>query len=186
MNFYSDKIINEIIDNEPIENIIDSVETFKLQCQYYLTRYSYRTIHHKYTSAVIRDPNVIVAFYCMDQDKFDIENCPSMLIYRKIVYKTEVIYYILFTCTKHSYRGKGYGSILLDNLQKRIREENQHRSDRVLKIVLSSVENAVLFYEAYGFRWTRECITEYPILSLYERYEDNKDYFMMELIVESS
>jgi ribosomal protein S18 acetylase RimI-like enzyme len=113
---------------------------------------------------------------------FDIENCPSMLIYRRFRFENETRYYILFTCTKRAFRGQGYGSILLDNLQKRIREENS-ATDHVNKIILSSVENAVLFYEAYGFRWTRESITDHPILMGYESYEEKKDYFIMELLV---
>lgn len=184
MNFYSDKIINDILDNSPVEEILDSIETFKLQCKYFLTKYSFRTIHHKYTDWILNDPNVVIAFYCMDT-VFSIENCPSMLVYRKIHNKetNETYYYILFTCTKRSFRGQGYASILLDNLQKRIREDN--RLNRTCKIVLSSVEDAVLFYEAYGFHWTRKSIKDHPVLMIYESYEENKHYFIMELIVAS-
>lgn len=184
MNFYSDKITNDIIDNERLEDILESMETFELQCRYFLTKYSFRTIHHKYTDWILKDPNVIIAFYCMD-NIFDIENCPSMLVYRRYRTSEDIRYYILFTCTKRTFRGQGYGSILLDNLKKRIQEENCADSSRPIKIILSSVEDAVLFYEAYGFRWTRESITDHPILMGYESYEENKDYFIMELLIPS-
>jgi hypothetical protein len=51
------------------------------------------------------------------------------------------------------------------------------------KILLSSVEDAVLFYEAYGFRWTRESISTYPVLMEYEAYDEAKEYFVMEYVV---
>lgn len=181
MNFYSDRIINDIVDKEPLETILESVETFKLQCRYFLTKYSHRTINHGYTNWILTDPNIVVAFYCMDTE-FDIANCPSMLVYRRVVVADEVRYYILFTCTKRKFRGQGYGSILLDNLQTRIREDHRDAS-RTAKIILSSVEDAVLFYEAYGFRWTRQSIVDHPILMRYESYEEKKEYFIMELIV---
>jgi len=181
MNFYSDKIINNIVDTEPLETIADSVDTFKLQCRYFLTKYSHRTINHGYTNWILNDPNIVVAFYCMDTE-FDIANCPSMLVYRKVIIDNEVRYYVLFTCTKRKFRGQGYGSILLDNLQTRIREDHRDKS-RTAKIILSSVEDAVLFYEAYGFRWTRQSIKEHPMLMWYEHYEEKKEYFIMELCV---
>lgn len=182
MNFYSDKIINDITDNSPLEEVIDSIDTFKLQCKYFLTKYSFYNIYHKYTSWILNDPNVIIAFYCMDNE-FNIENCPSMLVYRKIFYKekNEYCYYILFTCTKRSFRGQGYGTILLDNLQERIKEDNTQ--NRTCKIILSSIEEAVLFYEAYGFRWTRQSIIDHPILVKYESYQKGKEYFIMELVI---
>jgi len=180
MNFYSDKIINNIIDNYPIDEIIEEIETFKLQIKYILTKYSIRTIHHNYTKWILTDPKVITAFYCLDTE-FCIYNCPSALVYRKIkINDDEIRYYILFTCTKRSFRGQGYASKLLDNLQERIKEENR---DKTIKLILSSVEDAVLFYENYGFRWTRESITDHPLLMHYESYEEKKDYFILEKII---
>jgi len=32
MNFYSDVILNDIIDNEPLETVLDSIETFGEEC----------------------------------------------------------------------------------------------------------------------------------------------------------
>ena len=178
MNFYSDKIINDIIDNQPLESIIDQIDTFKLQCKYVLTKYSIHTIYHKYTDWLLNDPNVVIAFYCLDQT-FCIYNCPSILVYRKVSYKDEIRYYILFTCTKRSFRGQEYATKLLDEFQKKIKCDNSHT--KPVKIILSSVEDAVVFYEDYGFKWTRESIKDHPILMQYEHYEENKEYFIMEL-----
>ena len=92
-----------------------------------------------------------------------------------------ICYYILFTCTKRSFRGQGYASRLLDELKQRIKEENNNTVVPV-KIILSSIEDAVTFYEDYGFRWTRQSIKDYPILMKYEFYEKNKEYFILEYV----
>jgi GNAT superfamily N-acetyltransferase len=175
MNFYSDQIINNIVDNHPIEKILDEIDTFKLQCKYVLTKYSAYTIYHKYIDWLLNDPKPIIAFYCLDQE-FDIYNCPSMLVYRKVSTLTENRYYILLTCTKRNFRGQGYATKLLDEFKKRIA-----CSQIPTKIILSSVEDAVVFYEDYGFKWTRESIKDHPILLQYEFYEEKKHYFIMEL-----
>ena len=48
MNFYSDKIINDIIDNKPIDNIIDIIETFIETSYSKITKYSLDSISYKY------------------------------------------------------------------------------------------------------------------------------------------
>lgn len=182
MNFYSNEIENQIIDNEPIEDILESIDTFKLQCKYVIMKHSARVIHYKYTNWLLNDPNVVIVFYCLDNE-FCIYNCPSILIYRRVKYGDDIRYYVLFTCTVKKFRGQGYASKLLDELKIKIKNENAGKTDKV-KIVLSSLEEAVLFYEAYGFRWTRESITDHPLLMYYESYEEKKDYFIMELIID--
>jgi ribosomal protein S18 acetylase RimI-like enzyme len=93
----------------------------------------------------------------------------------------EIRYYILLTCTKRGFRNNGYASRLLDGLVDRIREDMV--GIQPTKILLSSVEDAVLFYEVYGFRWTRESIGTHPVLMEYEFYDPAKEYFMMEYVV---
>ena len=92
-------------------------------------------------------------------------------------------YYILLTCTKRIFRNQGYASKLLNGFIERIKQENQNNKNKLIKIILSSIENAVLFYEDYGFKWTRKSIIEYPVLLQYEKYEKKDLYFIMELIV---
>jgi ribosomal protein S18 acetylase RimI-like enzyme len=182
MNFYSDHLINDIIDHSPMEELTDDLHNFMTQCGLLLTKYSIQSIHRRYTSNVLNDSRNVIAFYCLDH-AFSIDNCPSVLVYRKYREGQEIRYYILFTCTKRSFRGLGYASKLLDGFLERIREEQQRYPNRVTKVVLSSLETSVLFYESYGFTWTRRCIREYPVLLSYETYEEGKEYYMMELIV---
>jgi len=190
MNFYSDIIINDIIDNHPLENIIESIETFGEECFNTIAKYSHHNIHHKYIFNVLGNTKNIIAFHCIDNDNnaFSLKNSPSMLVYRKCNHKErdtptdnlEIRYYILIACTKRKFRNQGYASKLLDGFIERIKKENKDNPTCRIKIILSSVEESVLFYEAYGFKWTRESITDHPMLMRFERYEAKKEYFIME------
>ena len=186
MNFYSDEIINDIIDHSEIENIIPEIETFKNTSEYLLQRNSMNDIHHKYTKGLLEDEQNIIAFYCMDFE-FSIYNCPSMMVYQKYndIYNNEIRYYILLMCTKYKFRGQGYASKLLDGFIEHIRLKNNDtlQQKKTIKIILSSVENSVLFYEAYGFKWKCESISDHPILMQYEKYEMDKEYFILEYIL---
>lgn len=179
MNFYSDVIMNDIMDNYPLENVIDSIQQFGEDCFNAIAKYSYNSIHHKYIYNVLGNTKNIVAFHCIDNE-FNLNNCPSMLVYRKCKYNNETRYYILIACTKRKFRNQGYASKLLDGLVERIKNEN---SGNTTKIILSSVEESVIFYESYGFKWTRESITDHTMLMRFERYEPKKEYFIMEFVV---
>jgi len=47
MNFYSDTIMNDIIDNQPLDKITDLIQNFGEQCFNAIARYSYNSIHDK-------------------------------------------------------------------------------------------------------------------------------------------
>lgn len=179
MNFYSDVIMNDIMDNYPLEKVIDSIEQFGEECFNAIAKYSYNSIHSKYIYNVLGNTKNVVAFHCIDNE-FNLNNCPSMLVYRKCRTENEIRYYILIACTKRKFRNQGYASKLLDGLIERIKSEN---SENTIKIILSSVEESVIFYESYGFKWTRESITDHTILMRFERYEPNKEYFIMEFVI---
>uniref|UniRef100_A0A6C0DKL6 N-acetyltransferase domain-containing protein n=1 Tax=viral metagenome TaxID=1070528 RepID=A0A6C0DKL6_9ZZZZ len=221
MNFYSDIIINDAIDNFPLENVIDFIEKFGEDCFNLINRYARDQIQDIYTFNVLSNTKNVVAFHCIDNE-FTIENCPSILVYRKCKFKptknlirpadshsswsmtdkeinpspegtdlnlqrfkNSVRYYILLACTKRKFRNQGYASKLLDGVIKRIKEETKQENagniNSDIKIILSSVEESVLFYESYGFKWTRESITDHKMLMSFERYQPDKEYFIMEL-----
>ena len=182
MNFYSDDIIRDIVDNAPLETMIDQLRAFVAEYEYLVVKYCYGIILDKYLTNLLNDSRkIVVAFHCLDR-VFDMGNCPSLLIYRKCRVSDENRYYVLLTCTKRQFRGNGYAKALLDGLVSRIREE-QDTDSKPTKIVLSSVEDAVLFYEAYGVRWTRESIGTHSVLMEYEAYDEAKEYFVMEYVV---
>ena len=189
MNFYSDEIINDMLDNAPLEELIDTLENLKENIRNSLHRFTANEIQSNYIDGLLGDEQNKVVFYCMDFE-FDIENCPVMMIYRKSREKVkdksrskvEIRYYILMLCTKLNFRKKGYASILLDGFLDKIQKEKPPE-ECTRKIILSSVETAVLFYEAYGFRWTTETLSDHPILMLTEKKEEDKEYFIMEMTI---
>lgn len=186
MNFYSDEIINKIVDDDNIDQLVPKMEElysdiFRLFCSY-----AHRVICPNYILTLIMDLKNKVVFRCMDTE-FNIENCPTILIYHKHYNKltNELTYYILMICTKPKFKKYGYASKMLDDFIGHIKEthNNSEHKFKDVKVVLSSVETAVTFYETYGFRWTREPLTDHPTLMRYEKYEEDKEYFILELSI---
>ena len=182
MNFYSEDTINNIIDTEEIENIIPKIDKFREDIVRLFCNYSRHVICPLYIISLLKDETNKIVFRCIDT-VFTLENCPSILIYHTYIDKSknEIIYYILMICTKNKFKKFGYASNLLDDFIKYIKDKIT--TFKKIKIVLSSVETAVTFYESYGFRWTRESLTEHDTLMRYERYEEDKEYFILELII---
>jgi ribosomal protein S18 acetylase RimI-like enzyme len=184
MNFYSNEIINNIIDNSELEELIDNLDIFYESTQIILQKYSYLSISPFYTRRLLNNKNNNVVFRCIDH-YFEIDNCPSMMVYNKQINreKHEINYYMLFICTKYKFKNQGYASQLLDDFIQKMREK--HATDEIkntCKIILSSLWNAATFYESYGFKWARhDTILNHPILLKYEKYEENKEYIIMEL-----
>jgi ribosomal protein S18 acetylase RimI-like enzyme len=85
-------------------------------------------------------------------------------------------------CTKPKYKNLGYASLMVDEFIKRVKTENTGRTV-ALRIIASALDTAVTFYEKYGFVWTKNSILDYPRLLCFEKYEENKEYFIMELVL---
>jgi ribosomal protein S18 acetylase RimI-like enzyme len=181
MNFYSEDIIYGFIDDPGFENIIDLFyqNIYRLFC-----KYSEYVISSDYILFLLKDHKNKIAFRCIDT-YFNIENCPSILIYHMFCNEktNEIVYYVLMICTKNKFKKYGYASMLLDDFIQHIKDKHGDDTTKNIKIILSSVESAVTFYETYGFRWTRESLLEHPTLTHYEKYEEGKEYFILELIV---
>ncbi len=192
MNFYSDDIINNIIDYGPLETMIDDIDCFKAQIKYLCISYSAVSISQGYTQTIINDDRTKYVFYCLDQE-FCVANCPSIMAYRRIFDNetNTITYYMLFLCTKKRFKGHGYAGHLLNGFIEQIRDkefgdkDDREKEGRTVNIVLSSLESAVTFYEERGFKWTRKSLTDYPFLLQYEKHEEEKEYFMMELDIKS-
>jgi ribosomal protein S18 acetylase RimI-like enzyme len=179
MLFLLNDIINEIIDNEDIDTLLEKVEDTFQHVAMMFYNYSKLKISPSYTKNLLLNLDNKVVLYCID-DVFEIENCPCSLIYNKhIKCETEVVYYILILITKSRFRGLGYASLLLDSFIELVKNENEDNEQNV-KIVVSSLETAVTFYEGYGFKWTRESLSEHPLLTYFEKYQEDKEYFILE------
>lgn len=175
MNFYSEDIISNYDSPEKKQEFRDNSEAI-------IQRYLQRDIQSKYISNLFTDPKNKWVFYCMDFE-FSIDNCPSVLVYHKYIdkKKKELKYYILLICTKHQFKKQGYASKLLDGFIERVKQENINSQFSQTKIILSSIEESVLFYESYGFIWTIDTLLDHKILLKYEKYEKDKEYFILQL-----
>jgi ribosomal protein S18 acetylase RimI-like enzyme len=181
MNFYSQDIINDIVDHSDLECIVDKIDEFTAVRNYLFLQYAGMSVSPVYTQFMLTHPNNEYVFYCL-ADTFDIHNCPCIMAYRRVSTKTEIVYYMLLICTKRRFKGMGYGSKLITEFIEKVKKDTTlSRQTKHVKIVLSSVEQAVTFYEEYGFKWTRKSLADYPILQRYELYDETKEYFIMEL-----
>jgi ribosomal protein S18 acetylase RimI-like enzyme len=186
MNFYSEDIVNDIIDKTDVDKIVDELENFKCMTQYLFLKYTGVHIGQSYVQCIVSDERNKVAFHCIDNE-FDIANCPTIMMYNRYSDKAtgEIVYYILLICTKAKFKGMGYASKLLNGFIDRVKKETAKYGDtKKVKIALSSVEEAVTFYEEYGFKWTRKSLCDHKPLTLYEKYDETKEYFIMELDIQ--
>jgi GNAT superfamily N-acetyltransferase len=166
-----------------LEEIVDKIDNFKATANYLFLKYAGLSVSPYYTMALLENENTKKAFYCLDSE-FAIDNCPSIMIYQSFSTKSTVTYYILLICTQRKFKGMGYASKLLDGFIEWVKEKTaKYGGKKTVKIALSSVEEAVTFYETYGFRWTRESLLDHKLLMQYELYEESKEYFILELVL---
>ena len=190
MNYYSKDLISKF-DNEDSEYFDHLVRTLYGNTHKTFLYYARHMMNRGYINNITFDEEVNFAYYCIDPSKFAITNCPSIMAYKTVfdIRTRRTDYYILMICTKPNCRQLGYATALLAGFIERCKEECEKENAKLkkpksprytAKIILSSVENAVTYYEHVGFKWTRKCLNEYPELMNYERYEPGKEYFMME------
>ena len=166
MIFYSDEIINQFV-GEDVEMIF--------------TYFTYPKINLEYIRTLLRQNSGFsnkVAFYCFD-DVFDIRNCPSCMIYSKDPRSDENIYYIMIICTHRKFRGLGYATMLMDGFVEKIRLTGTS------KIILSSLDDVVSYYQKYGFEVVDCDLSAYPGLARFEKHDKSKIDSIMELVIEN-
>ena len=184
MNYYSNEIINNIIDTSELIDIVDKVNDFKNEVHMLFIYFAFYHINLDYIHNLLEDDANHIAFRCMDTSTFNIRNCPSAMIYRRYRKNGVCIYYILMICTKPNFKKFGYASAMLDDFIGRIREyKNIGEEHLTYKIVLSSVNTAVSYYQKYGFTITNDNLHDHPILSRFEIPEENKPSHIMELCI---
>jgi len=179
MIFFSDDILNKIIDNSNLDEIIDKVEEFKNNNIMIFTYFNYGIINIDYIENLLNYGNNKIAYYCFDNE-FNIRNCPSCMIYSKQYVKesNEIIYYILLISTQKRFRNLGYATLLLNGFMERIRQETDNIGKNV-KIVLSALDEVVSYYQKYGFEVVDYNFDDYPYLQNFEIYDETKIYSIM-------
>ena len=186
MNFYATEIRNRMIDDTPIPEIIDRLDLFDKQIKTMFKSYSRHIIYGGYIDHILSF-DVEIVFYSLS-NVFDIDNCPSIMVYKKKYdsVSNSITYYILMICTKRKYRHMGYGTKIMDEFIRKIRESGGEGGIGTChkRIVLSSVYDSVLFYENYGFVWKRnDTFRDHPELIKYEGNKENQESFIMEYVV---
>ena len=181
MIFFSDDIKNKIIDNVPVEEIIDNLDQFKADEEMIFTYFNYGTIGIDYIQNLLKYESNKTAFYCLEDD-FVIRKCPSCMIYSMQNKKnsTTILYYIMVISTEKEFRNQGYGKALLNGFVERIKTETKNATKNV-KIVLSALDEVVSYYQNYGFEAVDCSFDNYPYLKSFEIYDDEKLYTIMEL-----
>lgn len=191
MNYYSTEIVNDIIDNSELGEIVDKIRQFNDDMHMLFIYFAFDKINLDYIYHLLEDDKNEVVFRSIDNYEFNIRNCPSAMIYRKYRKKDTTIYYILMICTKYSFKRLGYASSMLDDFIGRIKRIHNSTTsvnrttdinhNHTTKIVLSSLDTAVSYYEKYGFSITTDTLGDHPVLSHFEIPEDNKPTCIMEL-----
>ena len=181
MIFFSDDIKDKIIDESELDEIVDKLEQFKTDVDMIFTYFNYGTIGIDYIQNLLKYESNKTAFYCMDTT-FDIRSCPSCMIYSKQNKKNSdtILYYLMVISTQQEFMNKGYATMLLNGFVERIKKETKTSSKKV-KIVLSSLDEVVSYYQKYGFEAVDCSFENYPYLQCFEKYDEEKLYTIMEL-----
>jgi ribosomal protein S18 acetylase RimI-like enzyme len=181
MIFFGKDIINQIIDSTEIEELTEKVEQFKNDVNMIFTYFSYPKIDIDYVQNLLEYKTNQTAFYCMDTE-FNIRSCPSCMIYSKQNKKNSdtIYYYIMMICTQRRFKNLGYASMLLDGFVEKVREDTKDEP-KTVKIVLSSVDEVVSYYQRYGFEVVDYTLESHPYLMRFEKCDSDKMYTVMEL-----
>ena len=126
MIFFSNNILNKIIDHSELDEITDKVEEFTNDNIMIFTYFNYGIINIDYIENLLNYESNKIAYYCFDNE-FNIRNCPSCMIYSKQYDENtdEITYYILLISTQKRFRNMGYGTLLLDGFMNKISEEEK-------------------------------------------------------------
>ena len=181
MIFFSEDIKNKIVDTTPLDEIMDRLEEFKNDVQMIFTYFNYGSIGIDYIENLLKYESNKMAFYCTD-DTFVIRSCPSCMIYSKQNKKNSdtIMYYIMVISTDKDFRGQGYATKLLNGFVEKVKEET-NLSPKKVKIVLSSIDEVVSYYQKYGFEAVDCSFENYPYFKYFEKFDEEKIYTVMEL-----
>ena len=103
MIFFSENIKNKIVDETPVDEIMDKLDEFKNDVEMIFTYFNYGSIGIDYIQNLLNYESNRIAFYC-SEDKFVIRSCPSCMIYSKQNKKKQRHNYVLYYGYKHGQR----------------------------------------------------------------------------------
>jgi ribosomal protein S18 acetylase RimI-like enzyme len=181
MIFFSENIKNKIVDATPLDEIMDKLAEFSNDVEMIFTYFNYGAIGIDYIQNLLKYETNKTAFYC-NEDTFVIRSCPSCMIYSKQNKKNSdtILYYIMVISTDKEFRGQGYATKLLNGFVEKVKEETL-TSPKKVKIVLSSLDEVVSYYQKYGFEVVDCSFENYPYFRCFEKFDEEKIYTVMEL-----
>ena len=181
MIFFSEDIKNKIVDITPLDEIMDKLEELKNDVQMIFTYFNYGSIGIDYIENLLKYESNKTAFYCTEEN-FVIRSCPSCMIYSRQNKKNSdtIMYYIMVISTDKEFRGQGYATKLLNGFVEKVKEETK-TSPKKVKIVLSSIDEVVSYYQKYGFEAVDCSFENYPYFKYFEKFDEEKIYTVMEL-----
>jgi ribosomal protein S18 acetylase RimI-like enzyme len=91
-----------------------------------------------------------------------------------------ILYYIMVISTQKEFRCNGYATKLLNGFVERVKLETKNTNKKV-KIILSSLDEVISYYQKYGFEVVDCSFDNYPYFKYFEKYDQNKIYNIMEL-----
>lgn len=110
-------------------------------------------INKKYLDIIINDSKNKIIFHCID-NKINIDNITSFIIYRKIHMKDKNKNIILVIGVYHELRKCGYGKYILDEFIKIIKKT---KTNKKIYIIIHSLESSLLFFINLGFEKIEKC-----------------------------
>jgi hypothetical protein len=172
MLYYSNNILNEIIDSSNDENLLDNISQFNSDIDMIFTYFAYPDISLDYIKTLLKYKTNKCAFWC-ENDEFNIRKCTSCMIYAE--QKKHV--YIMLVCTHKDFKNKGYATKMMNQFI------NDMRKKEKTSIILSSVENTVSYYQKLEFEAIDDNLDDYPYLKKFEVCSDDKFTTIMEKIL---
>lgn len=171
MLYYSDNLINNIIDSSSDDELINNVDQFKNDINMLFTYFAYPDISLDYVNNLLNHKLSKCAFWQADSSVFNIRSCVSALIYG--IYKKEC--YVMLICTQSEQKNKGFATKLL-------KQFIQDMQGKVNRILLSSVDYAVSYYQKIGFEAIDYDLNNYPYLRHFEKPSEKKITTIMEYV----
>lgn len=152
MLHFADKILAHIIDTSSDDELLDNVQQFENDIDMLFTYFAYPDISLDYIKTLLKYKSNKCAFWSPNA-VFNIRECTSGLIYAKRGDEC----YIMLICTQEDHKNKGYATQML-------KQFIEVMKPKVSRILLSSVDYAVSYYQRLGFEAIDDDITNYPYL----------------------
>lgn len=104
-----------------------------------------------YIHNILTNNNIKFIFICLN-NKFNLQNIISIIIYHKTISIDKIKYYILSYGIHKEFRKCGYGNYCLDKFTNWIKMSTKSKKQKLL--LLKSIESSLKFYLSYGFTQT--------------------------------